>query len=117
VSGSVAFADSRCEGETRLFSAHITGQLIFNGATLTNPDGMALSADWLTVNGGMFCGEGFTATGEVGLIGANITGHLIFNGATLTNPDGTALTADGLTVNGGMFCGEGFTATGEVRLP
>src|SRR5690606_18622356 len=70
-----------------------------------------------TVNGSMFCGEGFTATGQVRLIGAHITGQLIFNGATLTNPDRTAVTADGLTVNESMFCGEAFTATGEVRLP
>ena len=96
VSGSVAFADSRCEGETRLVSAHITGHLSFSGATLTNPDGTALSADGLTVNESMFCGEGFTATGQVRLIGANITGQLIFNGATLTNPGQLALDLEGV---------------------
>ncbi|PZM91621.1 MAG: hypothetical protein DIU79_12650, partial [Actinobacteria bacterium] len=116
VSGSVAFADSRCEGETRLVSAHITGILLFSGATLTNPDGTALTADGLTVNGNLVCRDGFTAEGEVRLPGAHITGQLSFNGATLTNPDGTALTADRLTVNGSMFCCEGFTATGKVRL-
>ena len=84
--------------------------------TLTNPDKTALTADGLTVNGDMFCNDGFTAAGEVRLPGAHITGQLVFTGATLTNPDRTALFADGLTVNGGMFCRDGFTATGEVRL-
>lgn len=57
----------------RLIGARITGQLIFNGATLTNPDGTALAADRLTVNGDMLCRDGFTATGEVRLPGAHIT--------------------------------------------
>jgi hypothetical protein len=104
-------------GEVRLLGAHIGGQLILSGATLTNPDGRALNADGLTVDQDILCREGFTATGEVRLVGAHIGGNLEFNGATLTNPDSLALSADALTVDQGVFCREGFTATGEVRLP
>ena len=116
-SGMVLFADSRCEGEIILVGAHVSGQLNFQGTKLSNPDGHALSADGLTVDGDMFCREGFTANGEVRLLGSHIGGSLdFFGGATLRNPDGCALNADGLTVNGDMFCREGFTAEGEIRL-
>ena len=73
--------------------AHIGGQLIFSGATLTNPDGYALNVNGLTVDQDMFCEEEFTATGEVNLVGAHIGSSLSFSGATLTNPDGYALSA------------------------
>ncbi|WP_089006664.1 hypothetical protein [Micromonospora viridifaciens] len=114
--GSVSFDQSKCGGETRLISAHIGGQLAFNGATLTNPNGVALYADGLTVDQSMFCSAGFTATGEIRLAGAHIGSQLAFIDATLTNPDGYVLNADWLTVDQGMFCSDGFTATGEVNL-
>jgi hypothetical protein len=112
-------------GEVRLLGAHIGGQLVFDGAQLTNEKGRALNADRLWVDAGMFCqveesGQVFTATGEVRLLGAHIGGQLVFNGAQLTNEKGPALTADRLRVNEDMFClaagGQAFTATGEVRL-
>jgi hypothetical protein len=103
-------------GEIILFGAHIGGVLDLRGATLTNPDGFALTATGLTVDQSMACSEGFTATGEVRLLGGHIGGQLGFVGATLANPDGSALNADGLTVDQTMVCTEGFTAHGEVRL-
>jgi hypothetical protein len=103
-------------GEVRLAGARIGGQLVLDGATLTNPNGRALTADRVTAEEGMFCRQGFSATGEVSLRGARIGGQLVFEGATLTNPDGRALTGDGVIVEQGMFCGQGFSATGEVSL-
>ena len=103
-------------GEVRLLGAHIGGQLSFNGASLTNPDGPALNADGLTVDQGVFCREGFIADGEVRLIGAHIGGTLEFDGARLTNPNGRALNADRLTVDEDMYCRQGFTAQGGIRL-
>jgi hypothetical protein len=111
-------------GETRLVSAHI-GVVDFEGATLTNQGGPALTADGLKVDGGMFfraAGEHpFTATGETRLVSAHIGGQLSFEGATLTNDGGAALSADALKVDGGMLCraaGEyPFTATGQIRMP
>ncbi|MFG1832968.1 hypothetical protein, partial [Micromonospora chersina] len=114
--GSVSLAQSKCFGETRLVGAHIGGQLTFNSATLTNPNGVALIADRLTVDQSMSCRDGFTATGQIRLLGARIGGQLTFNDATLTNPDGVALNADGLTADQGMYCRDGFTATGQIRL-
>ncbi|MEU2614817.1 hypothetical protein ABZ570_25005 [Micromonospora sp. NPDC007271] len=114
--GSVSFDQSTCCGETRLIGAHIGGRLSFNGATLTNPNGVALYADRLTVDQSVLCSAGFTATGETRLPGAHIGSQLAFIDAALTNPNGYALNADWLTVDQGMFCSDGFTATGEVNL-
>jgi hypothetical protein len=102
--------------EVELLGAHIGGQLDLRGATLTNPDGHALTADGLTVDQGMFCSEGFTARGEVRLLGAKIGSQLDLRGATLTNFADPALNADQLAVDQDMVCSEGFTARGEVRL-
>jgi hypothetical protein len=124
-----------------LLGAHIKGQLSLHGAKLTGgiwplklgsaalvpPEEEARSADrrraaavvcdWLTVDQGLFCRDGFTAQGELRLLGATIGGQLILDGATLSNESGAALLADGLTVTGGMSCGDGFTVRGELRLP
>ncbi|HEY8534744.1 MAG TPA: hypothetical protein VIL44_12910 [Micromonospora sp.] len=114
-SGSVIFAHSRCDGEITLNGAHITGSLGFSAATLRNPGRTTLSASRITVKGGVFCDNRFTALGEVRLSGASIAGQLVFSGATLANPQRPVLTASRCTINGGVFC-DGLTATGEVCL-
>ena len=96
--------------------AHITGRVSLNGAHLVNPGANALNADGMTVDGGMFCQEGFQAEGEIRLFGAHIGGRLRLNGAHLINPGANALNAEGMTVDGGMSCQEGFQAEGEIRL-
>ena len=74
-----------------LSGAHIGGQLSFEDATLTNPNGTALDTDGLTVDQNMYCQSGFRAEGEVNLGGAHIGGQLSFEDATLTNPNGITL--------------------------
>ena len=106
----------QAEGEVRLVGAHISGPLVLSGAKLANHAGIALSADRITVDGGMFCGEKFQAEGEVRLPGAHISGQLDLIGAKLANHPGIALNAERITVDGAMS-GEGFQAEGEVRLP
>lgn len=114
--GSVSFYQSHCHGFLRINGARIGGRVTFNGATLSNPNGIALAADGLTAEQDLFCRGGFSATGEVRLVGARIGGQVDFSGATLNNAEGIALAADGLGVDQGMFCTDGFTATGQVRL-
>jgi hypothetical protein len=103
-------------GEVSLLGAHIGGTLDLKKATLTNPDGLALNGQGLTVDRTMFCSHGFRATGQVSLLGAHIGGSLDLSEATLANPDGLALDGQALTVDRAMFCREGFSATGEVSL-
>jgi hypothetical protein len=77
-------------GEVWLLGAHITGSLNCGGATFANPNGWALSADGLAVDGGLFL-RGTQAAGEVGLPGAHIGGQLDCGGATFANPNGWVL--------------------------
>ena len=104
----------RCHGRMDLRHGHIGGSLDCEGATLSNPDGDALSADGLTVDGNLLL-TGATVTGEVRLPGARIGGQMVCGEATLSNPGGRALSADGLTVDGNLLL-TGATVTGEVSL-
>jgi hypothetical protein len=99
-----------------LEGAHIGGELNLDGASLTNPDGAALSADGLSVDLDMSCSHEFTATGEIRLIGAHIGGQLCLDGASMSNPGGVALYADRLTVDQSLFCQDGLTVSGEIRF-
>jgi len=74
------------DGAVRLTGANIGGAFSCSGAQLRNDSGPAFYADRLTVGGGVFLREGFTATGAgkdgaVRLLGANISGQLGCSGA------------------------------------
>ncbi|MFF8837392.1 oxidoreductase [Streptomyces sp. NPDC015130] len=100
-----------------LTDARVNGGLLLNGARLNAPDGWALSAGGLAVEGGVFCRNGFVAHGEVSLVGAQLPGTLVMHGARLegTGPRGVALALDNAVASSLKFS-EGFTANGTVRL-
>jgi hypothetical protein len=77
--------------KVRLDGAHIGGRLNLTKASLTAPNGPALSGGRLVADQSMFCCEGFTANGGVYLGDAHVRGRLSFSGATLTNKAGPAL--------------------------
>ena len=104
----------RCHGTVDLRYGHVGSVLDCEGATLSNPGGRALTADGMTVDGGL-CLNGAEVAGEVWLPGARIGGQLACNGATLSNPGGQALTADRMTVDSYLFL-RGAEVAGEVRL-
>jgi hypothetical protein len=105
-------------GGLRLVGAHVGGQLGCDGATLEARDGetLALAADGLVVEQGMFCRNGFTARGGVRLAGAHVGGQLSLNGSTFDGDGDWALSADGLVVDHDFLCQDGFAARGGVRL-
>ncbi|MCX7444043.1 hypothetical protein OS125_02125 [Corynebacterium sp. P7003] len=80
-----------------LSSATINGELVLADATLTNPEGHALTLDRATITGSLFA-EKLEAEGEVYAPGATINGQLNLTDATLTNPEGHALTLDRATI-------------------
>ncbi|GAA2580989.1 hypothetical protein GCM10010411_11940 [Actinomadura fulvescens] len=104
------------EGVVDLLGAHIGGKLSLTGSRLSNAGGVALNADRLIVEQGMFCWEGFVAEGEMRLLGARIDGQLSLSGARLSNPGGNALMANWLSVAQYMLCKNGFSAEGRVSL-
>ncbi|MFJ7204410.1 hypothetical protein ACIQWR_12855 [Streptomyces sp. NPDC098789] len=81
----------RVEGRLRLYDATVSGSVHLSGARLRNPGGIALGAAGVTVRGGFWCGESFTARGEVRLVGAELRANLSLVGASLDHPGGTAL--------------------------
>lgn len=105
-----------CSAEIDLTDASLGGSLVLSAAQLSNPDGSALSADGITVNGDVFCRTGFRAIGEVHLLGARIDGDLDLTDAVLDNPAGDALSAHSAKIRGNVLCADGFRAAGAVRL-
>jgi len=86
-----------CHGELRLDNAEIGGSLRFEGATLDNPDGTALSALDLRAGATANLCEGFTANGAIRLGYASVTSRLCLERATLTGATGTTLDCRHLT--------------------
>ena len=114
IGGYIAARGLAVDGELLLEHAQVGGYLDLRGARLNNPGGWALAGGGLTVNGRMWCHEGFTALGEVRLIGARIRGGLQLVSARLQNPDQTALTLDRTTL--ADVDAAGITAAGTIRL-
>ncbi len=99
-------------GPIMLDGAHISGRWSLNGTSVT----VALFADRVTVDSGMFCRFGFHAEGESRLVDAQIRGSLDMTGAHLANPGQVALSADRLRVEGSLACSGGFRADGQISL-
>jgi hypothetical protein len=93
------------------------GTLLLSGSGLHRPlDGVALSADFATIRGGVFLDDGFFAAGEVRFLSAQISGGLNCTNGSFENPGGHALSTDGSVIRGGVFLRRGFRAVGEVSL-
>jgi hypothetical protein len=109
-------------GEVRLGGCRVGVQLIFEGASLSNPSGVALRADGVHVVRGLyfdiFGDRRFVAKGEVRLVGAHAE-ELVFDGACLTDSK-VSLRAAGLDIAGdAIFEGHDdrrFTAAGGLQL-
>ena len=107
---------SRCHAEQiNIASSHVTGRLNLEEAHLMNASSIALLAEGMTAEGGMFC-EGLNAKGQINLDGAHIGRQLVLSGACVTNSSGIAVSGYELSVDGSMFCEDGFKAEGQVRL-
>lgn len=117
VEGGAPTPFNRVSTALSLTDARVGGGLLLNGAELIAPDGWALSAGGLAMEGGVFCRNGFVARGEVRLMGARLPGTLVMQGARLEGPypRGVALTLDN-AVAAALKFSEGFTANGTVRL-
>jgi hypothetical protein len=112
--GIVNFADCVVDEGVRLDRAKVVGEVSFQGARLgANPDGIALAADGITVDGPLDCNAGFTAGGSVLLHGARIEGSLDLTDATIVGTGGNALTATRAVINGPVRA-ERLSAEGQV---
>ncbi|GAA2580981.1 hypothetical protein SMC26_21105 [Actinomadura fulvescens] len=95
VEGRLDARNLEVHGEFRAHNAHIGGSLHLGGARMTNPGGVAMGLGGLTVEGGVFCWDGFAAEGRIRLVGADLRANLTMDGARLDHPgEGTALNLD-----------------------
>ena len=123
--GDLHLRGCKVNGAVDLSGAHVGGQLVLSGSTLSNPGKVAVCADGLVVAGDVLCRDQALAEGEFSLVAARVGGELRFTGSRLHNPGKVALRADRITVEKDMYCREGssvkgetrFTVEGEVRLP
>jgi hypothetical protein len=81
VKGSFYLKEFQAEGEVRLYGAQIGGDLFAPGATLANPNGLAVDGQNLRVSGDIDVSQS-TVTGELRLIGAQIGGDLDCSGGS-----------------------------------
>jgi len=103
------------KGAVWLAGAAVGGQLLLNGAKLSNPGGNALVGDGLKVEGDLRLRLGFETNGELRLVGADVRGAVEVSGSHLRNPGGVALNGDHLRVGRSMFY-NGTTIEGAVWL-
>jgi hypothetical protein len=104
----------RVAGETRMHNTRVGASLVLAAASLVNPGGVVLSAGGLTVAGGVFLTEGFSAVGEVRFVGAQLSANLSLPGAVLSNPGGTALDLARARVS--VCQAPGLRCTGQLSL-
>lgn len=92
------------EGDVRVSSAFIGGDLAFDGATITGRNGLALDASGINIGGeatfDLLDERRFVAEGEVRLSSASVGKNLNFYGASLSNADGDALDVSASTIGG-----------------
>lgn len=107
------------EGQGRnaveLIHAHVAGGLRLDGAVVSAPDGVAVSAGGIVMDGAVICEDGFRSRGAVMFPGARLSGGLFMGGARLEAPGGVALGADNAQVSA-IRCNQGFTADGGVHM-
>ena len=102
ITGTLHFYRARIDGCLGMADARIENNLELSAAQLINPGGVALEGSRLTVNGQVFCRDGFSCEGEMVLRRAHIGGFVSFHGARLSNPGGVALLAPSITADGGI---------------
>lgn len=91
-------------GEVHAIGARIGGQLLMQGATLTNPGGDALNLAGIHIANSVFLDEGFTVTGgRVLAPGAHIGGKLAMRDAVLTNEGGGALNLENAQIDNDLI--------------
>lgn len=106
----------QCTGEAQLNAAHIKSYMSFSEAVFSNPGGIAVLADGMTVGASTVLRK-MQCIGEMSLVEAQISGYLDFTEAKFDNTDDVVLTADGLIVDAGIALNaEGLVLAGNLWL-
>lgn len=112
--GDLLFRSATVDGLIALKGARIEGDLVFDGASLTNPGEVCIAAERIAVRGGALF-RGAHLDGELVLSGGRVGGHLDLVGSTINRPDSFAVEANSVTV-GGDIAMRHATVTGSFDL-
>jgi len=103
-------------GECRMPNAQISGTLYLDGASLIRPGRVALAADGLTAEQGVFCTGGFTAEGEVVLQDARIGRQMTDGRGHNPQPTWQSGRRRASEHRRALYLDDGFSAEGQVML-
>jgi sRNA-binding regulator protein Hfq len=106
----------RADGEVRLLSASIGGNLECDGSQFINPNAIALFADGVKIEGHVFLRNNFSAHGAVLLLYATIGKGMDCHGGQFANSNAVALNANGAKIEGPVLLYKGFKAEGNVQF-
>ena len=113
--GDISIRSAKTEGEVRLPSASVGGNLVCDHTTFRSEGGRALIADGLMIAGSVFL-RAVTAVGETRLVSASIGANLVCDSGMFRNEGDTALNAHGIQVRGTFFWRDGVRAEGVLDL-
>ncbi len=99
--GDLLFRSATVRGPIVLRGSRISGDLIFDGATLECPGDRALGAERISVRGGAML-RGAIVRGSLAFPGGRIGGDLDLIGTVIEQTDGPALEADSVQVSGDL---------------
>jgi hypothetical protein len=116
VNGDLLLENVHSQGIISLCGARITGHLRCTDSSFCEPEGKALDASAIMVEGSALFDGKFCARGEFNLAFARIDGVVDMTGGRFLNEGGSALVADGIRVGIGMRLTAGFKAVGTVVL-
>ena len=97
--GDLLFRAATIDGLVALKGARIEGDLVFDGATLSNTAEICIAAERIAVRGGVLF-RGARLDGELVLSGGRIGGHLDLVGVAIDRAGGFAVEANSVTVGG-----------------
>jgi len=110
----------RSEGTVQFIGARIDKDFHCGGGTFSNPNGIALFADSITVGGNVFLRKyldnSFQSKGPVRFLAARIDKDFDCNGGIFNNPDSIALNMSSMDVGGSVRLCEDFVAIGQVHI-
>ncbi|SFO58100.1 hypothetical protein SAMN05660359_04485 [Geodermatophilus obscurus] len=122
---SVTVSDVDVRGTISLRWAHLQGDLRLTNSSLQVPEGVALQASDLRLEGSLFLDgdgrsgrpdAGVRARGEVRLASAYVGGSIDCRRGTFVNPSACTINGYEMTVEADLLCCDGFRANGEVYL-
>ncbi len=95
--------------------AHIGGQLVLTGSTITNEKGIALDIDHANIGLGLAAAK-LNAKGQIHLHHARIGCQVTFDGTNLSSPEDRTVRADHLIVDGSLLITDGACIEGQIDL-